>query len=76
MVDKSSLLVIERIIPEGNEKSDAKLFDINMMIMTEGRERTEDEYRKLFSAAGFILTRVVPTQSSLSIVEGSPVSAL
>jgi hypothetical protein len=74
MNDKSSLLVIERIIPEGNEKSEAKLFDINMLIMTEGRERTENEYRKLFRAAGFMLTRIVRTQSPLSIVEGLPLS--
>ncbi len=74
MTDNASLLVIERIVPDGNGKSDSKLFDINMLIMTEGRERREDEYRNLFMAAGFMLTRVVPTHSSLSIVEGHPVS--
>jgi len=74
MTDKSTLLVIERVVPEGNGKSDSKLFDINMLIMTEGRERTENEYQALFNAAGFILTRVVPTHSSLSIVEGRLVS--
>jgi hypothetical protein len=74
MGEKASLLVIERIVPDGNGKSDAKLFDINMLIMTEGRERREDEYRNLFRAAGFMLTRVVPTNSSLSIVEGHPIS--
>lgn len=75
MNDNSTLLVIERVVPEDNEKSDSKLFDINMLIMTEGRERTENEYRTLFNAAGLMLTRVVPTHSSLSIVESRPVSA-
>jgi len=38
-----------------------------------GRERTEAEFRALFAAAGFKLTRIVPTQSELSIIEGLPV---
>ena len=74
MTDAAILLVMERIVPEGNGKSDAKLFDINMLIMTEGRERTENEYRNLFSAAGFMLTRAVSTNSTISIVEGRPIS--
>jgi hypothetical protein len=74
MTDDATLLVIERVVPEGNGKSDSKLFDINMLIMTEGRERKENEYRNLFNAAGFMLTRVVSTHSSLSIIEGRPFS--
>lgn len=74
MTSNSGLLVLERIVPTGNEKSDAKLFDINMLVMTGGMERTQDEYRKLFAAAGFTLTKCVSTQSSLSILEGLPVS--
>ena len=66
----SRLLVIERVVPEGNEPSEAKLFDINMLVVTGGLERTEREYRKIFEAAGFDLTRIIPTKAPVSIVEG------
>ena len=36
----------------------------------EGRERTEEEFRELYQQAGLKLTKVVPTPSVLSIVEG------
>ena len=43
-----------------------------MLAVTGGRERTAEEYRKLYAQAGFELTRVVPTASAASIVEGRP----
>jgi hypothetical protein len=74
MTVQGRILVIERVIPSGNEKSEAKLFDINMLVVTGGRERTQEEYKKLFYAAGFTLTRIIPTQSPVSIIEGFPIS--
>jgi hypothetical protein len=65
------LLIIERIIPDGNEKSEAKLFDINMLVMTGGQERTAEEYRKLLDAAGLKLLQIIPTPSPVSIIECS-----
>ena len=44
--------------------------DIEMMILGEGRERTESEFRELFNNAGFKLTKIVPTQLPLYILEG------
>jgi hypothetical protein len=43
-----------------------------MLTALTGRERTEAEFRELFTAAGLELTRVIPTPSSLAIVEGTP----
>lgn len=40
-----------------------------MLMMTGGRERTEEEYRLLLRSTGFELTRVIPTPSMLSIIE-------
>jgi hypothetical protein len=40
--------------------------------MTGGRERTDTEYRKLFEAAGFDLTRVTATPLELAVLEGTP----
>ncbi len=48
-----------------------KLLDMHMLVMSPGgKERTEAEYRTLFEAAGFQLTRIVPTQNFVSVVEG------
>jgi hypothetical protein len=72
MPEHGRLLVIERVVPPGNSPAEAKLFDINMLVITGGRERTEPEYRILFRAAGLHLTRVVPTEAPLSLIEGMP----
>jgi len=44
-----------------------------MLLIPGGKERTEDEYRALFAKAGFELTRVVPTATEISIIEGAKV---
>lgn len=71
MKGQGKLLVIERLIPPGNEPSYVKLLDLQMMVLLGGRERTEAEYRALFAAVGFRLTRVIPTQTptGLSVIE-------
>ncbi len=64
------LLICERIVPAGNEPSSAKLIDLHMMMTNHGgRERTEEEYRRLLSAAGFDLRRVIPTSTPWSVIE-------
>jgi hypothetical protein len=72
---RGRLLVIERIIPPGNEPFFGKLADLNLLVMYAGRQRTEMEYRALFARAGFELSRVIPTHSptEFSVIEGMPV---
>jgi hypothetical protein len=65
----SKLLVVEMIIPPGNEPSVAKLLDIEMLVTTGGRERTAAEFRGLLKASGFEPARIVPTQESISVIE-------
>jgi O-methyltransferase domain/Dimerisation domain len=69
MQPAARLLIIERVLPMGNEKSEAILFDINMLVMTEGQERTEAAYKRLLETSGFILNQVVGTESEVSILE-------
>jgi hypothetical protein len=67
------LLVCERIVPEGNVSSSAKLIDLHMMMVNHGgRERTESEYRELLAAGGFALRRIVPTSTPWSVIEATP----
>jgi ubiquinone/menaquinone biosynthesis C-methylase UbiE len=65
------LLVVEQVIPAGNEPFFGKLIDLHMLVnFSGGCERTEQEYRDLFAVAGFELSRVVPTRSNVSVLEG------
>jgi SAM-dependent methyltransferase len=73
MKPASRLLVAERVIPVGAGAAEAKLFDISMMVVAGGQERTEREHRGLLASAGFELARVIPTQSPLSLIEAVPV---
>ena len=68
----SRLLVIETVIPDGNSPSFAKSLDLHMLVWPGGRERTEGEYRGLFKSARLSLRKVIPTRSSVIIMEASP----
>ncbi len=64
------VLVIEMIMPPGNDPSPARSFDLLMLVANEeGRVRTEAEFRDLFAAAGLRLERVIPTASPNFILE-------
>jgi SAM-dependent methyltransferase len=68
------VLVVETIVPEGNDPSVAKLFDMMMMLFPpSGLERTEREYRDLLSDAGFAVVGVTPTASPVSVIDARPV---
>ncbi len=69
MNENGRLLLVETVVPAGNQPDLSKFLDLNMMVMTGGRERTEAEFSALFDDAGFKLTRVIPTPSPVSIIE-------
>jgi len=71
MRPRGRIVVVETIVPTGNDPSFAKWMDL-MMITYGGKERSENQYRRLFSDAGFELTRIVPTRAGVSIIEGMP----
>ena len=47
------LLVIETILPEGNEPNGAKWLDLLMLTLFGGRERNDEQWRALLAAGGF-----------------------
>jgi hypothetical protein len=69
MPDSGKVLVIETVVPAGNEPHYSKVLDLEMLVSPGGVERTADEYRELLAAAGLRLTRIIPTASPYSIVE-------
>lgn len=67
------LLLMEMVLPsDGDRPHPAKLFDLWLLLLLGGRERTREEYAKLLGEAGFQLERVVPTVGAVSIVEAVP----
>src|SRR6266516_2060982 len=76
MTPSSRVLIIQQVMPPpGAEVASETLFhgvmsELNMLAVGGGRERTAAEYSALLEAAGLKLTRVVPTQSLMSVVEG------
>ena len=68
-----AVLVIERLIAPPNEGSEAKLTDLLMLVGPGGRERTLDEYRSMFEAAGYSLVGATATAGELHVLEGEPV---
>ncbi len=63
------VLIIEVVVPEGNEPHFSKLMDLEMLASPGGVERTAKEYRELLAAGGLRLTRIIPTKSPFSIIE-------
>jgi hypothetical protein len=63
------VLIVENVIPPGNEAHPGKLIDLEMLLVTGGRERTEAEFRELANAAGLDIVRIAPTAVSVSIIE-------
>jgi len=68
----------ERQLINGCTLSSFSSFNTAMSLMShmhfgEARQRTVDEYTKLFDSTHFSLTRVLPTGSAFSIVEARPV---
>lgn len=72
MPPHATLLLLECVVPPGNAPHFAKALDLDMMIFVGGRERTERQLAALLDRAGFRMIRVIPTVSTISVVEAVP----
>jgi SAM-dependent methyltransferase len=72
MGEGAKLLVVEQVVPIGNDYHSSKFDDLNMLVLFQGRERTAEEFRGLLATAGFTLSRILPTSSQWSVVEAVP----
>ena len=63
------LLIVEMVLPPGDVPHPGKILDMVMLALIGGQERTETEYASLLDKAGFRLSRVVATQSPVTVVE-------
>ncbi len=69
MVAGGRILIVQGLLPEAIESSPLFLWDMHMLVMTGGRERTLAEYRGLLERAGLRLQRVVPAATGMSVLE-------
>ena len=70
MATTARLLLVERLMPSDVEPSfEVATYDVMMLVLSNGRERTVAEYRDLLTTAGFVFKRVVPTPTAFRIVE-------
>jgi hypothetical protein len=76
MNGRGKLLIVEAVYPPRIEESySGRMFasnDVNMLVATGGRQRSEPEFHALLAAAGFRLARIVATQALSSVIEGAP----
>jgi hypothetical protein len=67
------VVLLEFVVPAGNDPHFSKIIDIEMLFFPGGKERTEQEFRELFAKAGLRMTRVIPTKSPFCVIEAEPV---
>ena len=77
MSPAAKLLIVEGVYPPRIDQSDASrraaANDVNMLVCTGGRQRSEAEFRSLYAAAGLALSRIITTDLPYaSIIEGVP----
>jgi len=65
------VILLEAVVAGPGEPDMAKWIDLEMMAGPGGRERTREEFQRLFEKAGFRLNRIVPTKSPLSVIEAT-----
>jgi hypothetical protein len=63
------VLIVEAVIPKGNDPHPFKWLDLTML-MIGGKERTKEQFGNIFSQAGLKLTRIIPITPAICIVEG------
>jgi hypothetical protein len=66
IAESGRILIIERLIPDPY----ALASDVNMLAVTVGKERSEDEFAAMLSSSGFELTKVIPLPLETNMVEG------
>jgi SAM-dependent methyltransferase len=67
------LLVVEHVVGPANNSPDIPFLDLMMLVMTEGHERTKEEFARLFAAASFELVSLDSTSTPLSVMEAAPI---
>lgn len=57
---RGRILAFEQLIPDGRAQRPTAMLDLHTMVAYGGRDRTKDEYRRLYAQAGFTLLDAIP----------------
>ncbi|WP_411075708.1 methyltransferase [Streptomyces sp. cmx-4-7] len=74
----ATLLIVGTVMPETSSPENPIMFftDLNMLVNTGGRERTENEFRTMLEETGFSVERVLlGAAGPLSVIEARPAAA-
>jgi hypothetical protein len=66
------LLLVEQLLDQAPDPVRTAFSDLTMLVIAGGQERTTEEYRGLLAAAGFALTRTIPTTTDFFLIEATP----
>jgi len=72
MSKNGKLLLVNQVVPSGNEGSPQKVGDLRMMVFTGSINRTQPAYENLLESSGFKLSKIIPMKTVFSVIEGSP----
>lgn len=64
------LVAVERLNQPERAPLYTRIMDVYMLAFFNGHERSEDEFRALYQAAGFHLRRIIPTPTPFHLFEG------
>ncbi|WP_216847015.1 methyltransferase [Granulicella sp. L60] len=67
------LVVVDMLVDEIGARGIAPIIDLTMLVLLGGRQRSLDEYKVLFSAAGFRFVRATPTTTPSTLIEAIPI---
>jgi hypothetical protein len=70
---RATLLLVEMIIPHHHREFTGNWADLDMLLLSEGHERTAAQHRELLQRSGFHLQRIVQTVSPVCVIEASPI---
>lgn len=69
---ETPLLIVDAVVPPGNEPHYSKFDDVEMLAIAGGIDRTEQEWRELLTAGGFELRQVVECTPMAYLLEAWP----
>ncbi|TGB13657.1 SAM-dependent methyltransferase [Streptomyces sp. MZ04] len=69
MAPGARVLIVDSVLPTGNDPHLGKVLDVAMAAIVDGQERTASEFTELLAGAGLELTRILPTRAFPSVVE-------
>jgi hypothetical protein len=70
----ATLRIFERIVPDDDSAHVSKMFDMGMLLLGDGRERTLGELRDLLAECGWKIESTIPAYADISLIQAAHIS--